>query len=856
MQLRRNGIKAPRRAVPSSGGLMLRSQFVTRFGLQCLLSTSAAVLALAHPVAVSAQSAGSVSQRSFDIPALPLNEALRLFMQQSGIQISYASSDGANIRTSAIKGSFAPAAALSQLLAGTGLTYRFTAPTSAILEPAPSTENGAVQLGPVRVEGAGGSGGLIASGNSDMLASESTRSYTPRGAITSSKLPLTLRETPQSVSVVTRQQIEDRNFITIDEAIESSTGMTAQAANLGSLTFYSRGFSMGSAQIDGVMGAGGGTGGYAPNVAMFDRVEIMRGAAGLVAGQGNPGGVVNLVRKRPLKEARYGFVAHAGSWNQFRAEADISLPVTDWLRVRTIAAYEDRESYIDLVHIKRPLVYGIVEADVTPTTLLSFGASYEENNTDGFVGGGLPWLSDGRDSRLPRSSRGIAPGWNYFEVNATNVFGSVEQQLGGTWKAKVQLNFQHWLQDYVAPNSAVVAPIDVITGIGSRLGNATTNIATITNIVADTETVSGEAQTGGDVTLFGRNHEIVMGASYSRQVSYGRREARVSINATPQVYAQANPWLYPEPSFGPLIPTGYYSRVIQEGVWGVARLNVADPLKIILGARLSNYQSGTKASATAAFVNLKQKGVFTPYGGVTLDLSSNWSTYVSYAEIFRVQNSLYQADGSILPPVRGANYELGAKGEYFDGKLNLSLALFRVVETNRSQIDPENPQPCPASPTAGACYIAEGKVRGQGFETEISGEVVPGLQVTAGYTYTKNIYLRANQGQDFSTITPRHLIRLWANYDLPGSLQGLSIGGGINAQSRTSSNYSGYDIVRQKGYALFNARLGYRLNDHASLAINANNIFDKTYYQRLGAWNSGNRYGDPRSVLLVGRLTY
>ena len=844
---------------------MFRSQFVTRFGFQCLLSTSAATLTLAAVTPASAQSVNSTSRSSFDIPALPLGDALRLFMQQSGIQISYASAHGANVRTSAVKGDLAPAAALSQLLAGTGLTYRFTAPTSAILEPAPSADASAVQLGPVRVEGAGGSTALAPSGNSDMLASENTGSYTPLGAVTSSKLPLTLRETPQSVSVVTRQQIEDRNFITIDEAIESSTGMTAQAANLGSLTFYSRGFSMGSSQIDGVMGAGGTTGGYTPNVAMFDRVEIMRGAAGLVAGQGNPGGVVNLVRKRPLAEARYGAVLHAGTWNQLRGEADISLPVTDWLRVRVIGAYEDRESYIDLVHAKSPMLYGIAEADVTPTTLLFFGASYEENNVDGFVGGGLPWLSDGRDSRLPRSSRGIAPGWNYFDVDATNVFGSIEQQLGGSWKAKAQINFQHWLQDYVAPNSAVVAPIDVVTGIGSRLGNATTNIATITNIVSDTENVSGEVQASGDLYLFGRSHEIGVGASYSRQVSYGRREAKVLIDAPPQVYATADPWAYAEPTFGALIPTGYYSRVIQQGLWGVARLNIADPLKVILGARLSNYESGTQANTTAAFVNRKQKGVFTPYGGVTLDLSSNWSAYASYAQIFRVQNSLYQADGSILPPVRGANYELGAKGEYYDGKLNLSFALFRVVETNRSQIDPDNPQPCAASPTGGACYIAEGKVRGQGFETEVSGEVLPGLEMTAGYTYTRNKYLRdstatgapsANQGRDFSTITPRHLFRLWANYALPGSLDGLSVGVGINAQSNTSSNYSGYDIVTQKGYALFNARIGYKLNEHVSVALNANNIFDKTYYQRLGAWNSGNRYGDPRSVLLVARVTY
>ncbi len=828
----------------------------SRMAIGAILMGTAAI---APVMLVTPAHAQSGAQRNFNIEAQNLDRALAIFGGQSGMQVTVDGAQVRGVKTQGVSGTMSPEQALSALLTGTGFTYRHAGANTVLIERAPEVADGATQLGPVRVEGASAATGLVASPNTDMLASEGTRSYTARGAITASKLPLKLRETPQSVSVVTRQQIEDRNFVSIDEAVESATGVTGTAANLGSITYSARGFSMGSTQIDGMMGAGGVTGGYSPNVAMFDRVEIVRGAAGLVTGQGNPGGVINLVRKRPLEEAHYGLVLNAGTWNQFRAEADVSVPVTDWLRVRAIASYEDREFFTDLVHAKRPLLYGIVEADVTSTTLLTAGASYEENNTDGFVGGGLPWFSDGRDSRLPRSSRGIAPGWNYFDVNATNVFGSIDQQLGGTWKAKLQVNYQNWLQDYVAPNPAVVAAIDPVTLIGSRLGN------TVTNIVSWTETVSAEAQVSGEVQLLGRAHEIVLGASHSRQISYGRKEARATVNAIPQSFFGADPWAIAPPVFGPFARTGYYSRAKQDGVWGVARLNVADPLKVIVGARLSSHESGTRANATAAFVNRVQKNVFTPYGGIVVDVAANWSLYASYAEIFRVQNSLFQADGSILPPVTGANYELGAKGEFLDGKLNLSFALFRVLETNRSQIDPENPMPCAGSPTGGACYIAEGKVRGQGFETEISGELFTGLQFTAGYTYTKNTYLRdrtangapsANQGRDFSTITPRHLLRIWATYDLPGALEGVQIGAGVNAQSRTSSNYSGYDIVEQKGYTLVNTRLGYRVNENISVALNANNLFDKRYYQRLGAWNSGNRYGEPRSIMLTGRFTY
>lgn len=827
-----------------------------RTALRCAISAMAVATIQMLPSIAQAQTAGTIR---FDIPPQPLGAALATFTQKTGITLAYGGtlpetgSQGAS-------GTMSSPEALSRILAGSGLTYRFTGANAVTLEAAPASADGTVQLGPVRVEGANGSGGLVASASSDMLASEGTGSYTPRGTVTSSKLPLSLRETPQSITVITRQQIEDRNFITIDEAIESSTGITAEAFNLGTLQFKSRGFDMGSGQIDGMMGAGGATGGYTPNIAMFDRIEIMRGAAGLVAGRGYPGGVINLIRKRPLDKARYGAVLHAGTWDQYRGELDVNVPVTDWLRVRTVASYENRKFFTDLVHTKKPMIYGVAEIDVTPTTLLTVGASYEQNNTDSFFNSGLPWFSNGKDSRLPRSTRGIAPAWNYFDVEATNVFGSVEQQLGNGWKAKILVNRQQWSQDYLAPNARPSA-IDPVTLIGPVLRT------TVQNFLATTRTLSFEGEIEGQVDLLGRSHEIAMGASYSRQRDFDNQAAVATIAETPQNIFTADPWAIPRPVFGDFSPTGYSAKVVQQGLWGVARLSVADPLKVILGARLSNYETGAQYTVTGAFTTQKQKHVFTPYGGVVFDFARNWSAYASYAEIFRDQNSMFQADGSRLPPVTGTNYELGTKGEFYDGKLNVSFAIFRVVESNRAQADPQNPEPCAGAPTVDTCYIADGTVRGQGFESEISGELLPGFEITAGYTYTDTKYVRDRtetgeasgyEGADFSSITPRHMLRIWGNYKLSGPLDGLSIGAGINAQSRiwASSDSSRTGTVEQKGYVLVNTRLGYRLNEHVSLALNANNLFDKRYYQRLYALNSGNRYGEPRSVLVNARITY
>lgn len=326
----------------------------------------------------------------------------------------------------------------------------------------------------------------------------------------------------------------------------------------------------------------------------------------------------------------------------------------------------------------------------------------------------------------------------------------------------------------------------------------------------------------------------------------------------------ADPWATPEPVYAAATATGRYSKTEETGIYGVARLNIADPLKVILGGRLSTYKTTARTSLTASFTHTEESNVFTPYGGIIFDVSSNWSVYASYADIFRVQNTLYTANGDTLEPAVGANYELGVKGEFYDGKLNTSFALFRVVESNRSQEDPDNPSPCAGSPTGDACYIADGKVRGQGFETEISGEIVPGLQIMAGYTYVNTKYLRdrdstggasANEGLAFNTTTPKHLLRAWATYKLPGELDRLTIGGGVNAQSRIH-RVSGIYTIEQKGYALVNARLAFDVDEHIKLSVNANNIFDKTYYQRIGTLSSDNRYGEPRSVLFNARFTY
>jgi len=250
----------------------------------------------------------------------------------------------------------------------------------------------------------------------------------------------------------------------------------------------------------------------------------------------------------------------------------------------------------------------------------------------------------------------------------------------------------------------------------------------------------------------------------------------------------------------------------------------------------------------------EESGEFTPYGALQWEFAPAWTTYLSYAEIFRSQANQFTASGDRLDPATGNNIEAGLKGALFGGRLHASLAAFRIIEENRSQSDPLNPSPCAGSPTGGACFVAEGKVRSQGLDAELTGQLAPGLQLSAGYTWNQTEYLRdrsatgapsANENQPLSTFTPRHLARIWANWK-PGA-SAWELGAGVNAQSYTYKT-GGALRFEQGGYATWSGRIGYQINRNLLASVNFNNIFDKHYYRTLGSTSGSNWYGEPRNV--------
>ncbi|EOZ8686842.1 Fe(3+)-pyochelin receptor FptA [Pseudomonas aeruginosa] len=660
-----------------------------------------------------------------------------------------------------------------------------------------------------------------------VISGESTSATQPPGVTTLGKVPLKPRELPQSASVIDHERLEQQNLFSLDEAMQQATGVTVQPFQLLTTAYYVRGFKVDSFELDGVPALLGNTASSPQDMAIYERVEILRGSNGLLHGTGNPAATVNLVRKRPQREFAASTTLSAGRWDRYRAEVDVGGPLSASgnVRGRAVAAYEDRDYFYDVADQGTRLLYGVTEFDLSPDTLLTVGAQYQHIDSITNMAG-VPMAKDGSNLGLSRDTY-LDVDWDRFKWDTYRAFGSLEQQLGGGWKGKVSAEYQE--ADSRLRYAGSFGAIDPQTGDGGQLTGAAYKFKSIQR--------SLDANLNGPVRLFGLTHELLGGVTYAQGETRQDTARFLNLPNTPVNVYRWDPHGVPRPQIGQYTSPGT-TTTTQKGLYALGRIKLAEPLTLVVGGRESWWDQDTPAT------RFKPGRQFTPYGGLIWDFARDWSWYVSYAEVYQPQADRQTWNSEPLSPVEGKTYETGIKGELADGRLNLSLAAFRIDLENNPQEDPDHPGP-PNNPF----YISGGKVRSQGFELEGTGYLTPYWSLSAGHTYTSTEYLKDSQndsGTRYSTFTPRHLLRLWSNYDLPWQDRRWSVGGGLQAQSDYSVDYRGVSM-RQGGYALVNMRLGYKIDEHWTAAVNVNNLFDRTYYQSLSNPNWNNRYGEPRS---------
>lgn len=655
----------------------------------------------------------------------------------------------------------------------------------------------------------------------DMLPSEQTGGYAVDAATVGTKTPAALKDIPQSISVITRESIEDRNVDTLDELARRTPGLRVLTNDAGRSSIYSRGYEYDEFNIDGLPAPMASINGTLPNLAAFDRVEVMRGPSGLFNSTSELGGIVNLVRKRPTEDAQGHLTGRYGSFNQYYLEGDASGPLTEdgRLRGRAVVAQSDTDGFVDNNDNNAQTFYGTLEYDIDPATMVS--VAYLRQQRDITVNNGLATDANGSLLDVDRSTF-FGADWNDFESTTDDFIFELTHRFESGGFGRVGARYSNRNADY-----------NYAFGGGPLAADGTVPVSATAGDI-DQNTLAVDASYSQPFETFGNVSEFVAGADYKH---YDTDTVRGRYRGAPVDADNFENLAYVD-----VLESGRVSdnttKLEEIGLYTKLTFRPVEPLALIGGVRVSDYKVELTDNSAGTTGSRDDSGKLTPYAGLVLDVDRHHALYASYSKVFNPQTA-YDINGDLIEPREGTQYETGVKGSYFNGDLNARASLFRMYDRNY------------AAGVPGENYNeAIGQRRIQGVEFELDGSPLDQLDIIAGYTYLDT---EVERGADEATfvLMPDHMFNLWTKYAFDsGLLDRVSIGAGVTA----FSDFSSLQGVEAPGYAVVDAMVGYQFTDRLSGAVNVNNVLDKKYYNRVGSTGTFNFYGEPTSV--VGSLRY
>lgn len=668
-----------------------------------------------------------------------------------------------------------------------------------------------------------------------MPSSEATGGYGIDSATVGTKTPATLQDIPQSVSVVTREAIDDQKLVTLDELGRQTPGMRVLSNDNGRSSIYARGYEYDESNIDGLPAPMTSINGSVPSLVAFDRVEIMRGPSGLFNNTSEMGGIVNLVRKRPTDEFQAHVQGNLGSDYQRGGQFDVagSMNEDGSVRGRIVADHTEHARFVDNNDNKQDDVYAALDMDLGDSTTLGIG--FLHNNKDITVNNGQPV---GRDGELLYRSRSDFYGarWNNFDSHSNDWIAELTHSFSGGGVGQLAARYSDRKADfnYAFAGSALDSNNEFsVAGIGSQV---------------DQQALSVDASYSKPFELFDNVNEFVVGTDFKRYDTDNESGRSRGLTGSNVSLEELNNLSFVDVLGVAKSGTPGYrysnteTRLKETGLYAKLTLRPVEPLALIAGGRVSHYDV-RETDRTAGQSQNRNDNVVTPYAGLVFDLNANHALYASYSQVFKPQTET-DAGGELIKPREGEQYELGVKGSYFGGELNTRVSAFRLYDENRAAT--------PGIPNANYS-VAVGKMRIQGAEFEVNGSLTEQWDLIAGYTYLDTEVERGSTDRDdgIFMLMPHNQVKLWTQYGFAGgTLHGLRVGGGVTAMSHFASSSD----VEAPGYAVVDVVVGYDFNSNLSAQLNLNNILDRKYYNRVGGANTFNMVGAPASA--VASLRY
>lgn len=659
-------------------------------------------------------------------------------------------------------------------------------------------------------------------GSSDETPSDSYKAA-PSSAAT--KLELTPRQTPQSISTITGAQLQDFKLNSVNDALKYTTGIQVQEVETDRTYYSARGFDITNFQYDGIgipFVYGNVEGDL--DTAIFERVEVVRGANGLMSGTGNPSATINFVRKRPTLAPQARVDLTAGSWDKRRIDVDVSGALSEAGNVRGRAVYanENKNSYLDRYSREKNIFHGVIEVDLDDSTLFTLGHTLQKSDANSPMWGALPLnFSDGSATDYSRSTS-TSSDWAFWDVQENRTFAELAHNFANGWQAKAVLTHVEKKGD--SSLFYVYGTPDRDTGLGL--------FSYPSEYQEKNKQLIADLYASGPFALAGREHELVVGGSWSKSeledMSWYDSTTGTALPPLQQWAGTIGRPLNDNGTAG----SDFTDRM--QSLYSAARWSLSDNLNLITGVRVVDVDSDGTSYGRSKSTSYSSEVV--PYAGLVYDLNEQYSVYASYSEIFDPQTK-QDASGNRLAPVEGVNYEAGIKAELLDDKVNLSLAVFRTEQDNVAAV----------AGTNGGTVFYKGVqgITSEGYEVEVSGELLQGLQATAGYTY---VDIRDAEDRHAVTYSPKHMLRASTTYRVPGMEQ-LKVGASMSWQDDV---YNG--IAEQDAYALVNLMASYEIDRNWTVSANLNNLTDEKYLTSL-YWTQA-YYGAPRNASMTVSWNY
>nr|WP_314641836.1 TonB-dependent siderophore receptor [uncultured Pseudomonas sp.] len=795
-------------------------------------SLLAIAIALCAPLAssqlIAAEQASSV--RAYNLPAAPLASTLNQIASQAGLALSLNPSLAAGKTSAPVKGQYDVASALREALRGTGLQLEQSSAGTYSLAAIPEGTLALPETAVIGVQNTESAWGPV-------------EGYVATRTAAGSKTDTALVEAPRSISVATRQQMEDRNVQNLDDAVRYMPGIVA--SSYGSDTradwLRVRGFEP-TQFLDGLPLPKGTYANPKQETWNLDRLALLRGPASSVYGQTPPGGLLDMVSRRPSAEDSHEIQLQYGSDNQRQINFASTGKIDDegQFLYSLSGVVRDSGTQIDHVDNKRYNIAPSLTWNIDEDTSFTLLTQFTRDDT-GITSQFLPVQGTKIDMPFGKVShhKNLGdPDWEYYDRTYYALGYAFEHRLNDVWQFKQNLRYTKSDLSFqgLTVGSYPFTQVDNEGNVGRTstiVDEDISQFAVDNNFQADFAT--------GDV-----RHTLLLGLDHQRSnTNY------TSIFGDGLTTNVNNP-IYGQPIVRPPRSTAFYDynqKTYQTGLY-VQDQMALDQWRLTVGGREDWVHTSTEFFNKGDATNTQRDKAFSGNAAISYVFDSGFVPYLSYAESFQPTTGASASSTESFKPTEGKQWELGIKYQPPGSNTLLSAAVYDLTQKNVS-----------VTTTVGATPITSqtGEVKVRGLELEAVSDVTENLKIIAAYTLAKSEVQKGDYKGNRLQLMPNQQASLWADYTWhTGVLDGFGIGAGARYTGNTYGDQGNTWLGKADAYTVFDAAVHYdlgRLDNSlkgASLALNATNLLDKDYISTCDSFYC--YYGDQRSV--VASATY